>query len=99
MVHFVQEGAMVRTIGVRSLRPRLSRAVDEVSEHLDRYVITKRGKPVAVLMGVDDYEGLLETLEIMSDKSLMKRIRRAERELKKGKGRSLEEINRDLALV
>ena len=44
---------MVRTVGIRGLRPRLSRVVDEVSEHLDRYVITKRGKPVAKLIPLE----------------------------------------------
>ncbi len=32
-------------------------------------------------MSVDDYEGLLETIEILSDAELMKRIKKAEKEI------------------
>lgn len=37
------------TIGIRELKNRASRVVDEVREREEEYVVTKRGKPVAVL--------------------------------------------------
>ena len=58
---------MVNTISVRELRPTLSKVIDNIHKKFDRYVITKRGKPEVVMMSIDDYEGLLETLEIESD--------------------------------
>ena len=65
-----------------------------------RYVVTRRGKPEAVILGIEDYESLLETLEIERDPSLVRRLRKAQGEIKKGKkGRSLQEIDRELGLV
>ncbi len=50
------------------------------------------GIPVADLLSKKDYEGWLETLEIMSDKKAMKDIRRAEKELREGKSYSFEDV-------
>ena len=90
---------MVNTISVRELRPTLSKVIDNIHKKFDRYVITKRGKPEVVMMSIDDYEGLLETLEIESDPELMKRLKKAEEDMKKGKGKSLEQIHKELGIV
>ena len=36
-------------------RSKLSEIVDRVSEHGDTYVVSKRQKPVAVIIGIDRY--------------------------------------------
>ena len=55
-------------------------------EHSDQTIaITKNGVPEAVLMSMRKFRGLLETLEILSDKNAMKSIRRSIGEAKKGK--------------
>lgn len=83
---------MVKNVSIRQLRAHLANVVDDVSTRLDRYVISKRGKPAAVLMCVDDYEGWLETLEIMSSKAAMADIKKARGELKRGKYFTFEEV-------
>jgi len=90
---------MVNTISVRELRPKLSKVIDDIHKKFDRYVITRRGKPEVVMMSIDDYEGLLETLEIESDPEWMADIRQAEKDIKNGKGVSLEEARRRLGIV
>jgi len=90
---------MVNTISVRELRPKLSKVIDDIHKKFDRYVITRRGKPEVVMMSIDDYEGLLETLEIESDPELMKRLKKAEEDMKKGKGKTLEQIHKELGIV
>ena len=52
-----------------------------------------------VMMSIDDYEGLLETLEIESDPEWMADIREAQEEMKEGKGKSLEQIHKELGIV
>src|SRR5271170_3583239 len=84
---------MLNTISVRELRPKLSQVIDNIHKKFDRYVITRRGKPEVVMMSIDDYEGLLETLEIESDPELMADIRQAQKDMKNGKGKSLEQIH------
>jgi prevent-host-death family protein len=83
---------MVKNISVRQLRAHLADVLDGVTNNLDRYVISKCGKPEAVLMCVDDYESWLETLEIMSSKETMGDIKIARAELKAGKHFTFEEV-------
>jgi len=54
---------MVNTITLKELRPELPAIIKKIDSRLDRYVVTRRGKPVAVMISPDDYEGLLETVE------------------------------------
>lgn len=62
------------------------------NKRLERFLITKQGKPAAVLMNADEFEGWLETLEIMSDKKALKEIRQAKREIEQGKSKSFKEV-------
>jgi antitoxin YefM len=87
---------MTRTITLKELRPELPHVVDAVESKLDRYIVTRRGHPVMMLISPEDYEGLLETIEILSDKSAAKRIRKSWREAKTGKRISLEALRRRL---
>src|SRR5207237_7222939 len=42
----------------------------------DKVVITKNGIPKAVLIHYEDFEGLLETIDILSDRKTLKGVRR-----------------------
>jgi prevent-host-death family protein len=85
---------MVNTITLKELRPELPGVIKDIDTKLDRYIVMKRGKPVAVMMSPDDYESLLETIEILSDKESVRRIKKAKREIAKGKTISLEALRR-----
>ena len=88
---------MVNMITLKELRPELPDVIKHIDSRLDRYVVTKRGKPIAVMMSPDDYEGLLETIEILSDKDTAKRIKQAKVEIKQGKTVSLQELKRKIS--
>lgn len=90
---------MVNTITLKELRPELPKVIKDIDKKLDRYIITKRGKPVAIVMSVDDYEGFLETIEILSNKKLMRKIKKAKKEVKEGKTISLEELRQKIEKV
>ncbi len=90
---------MVNTISIRELRPKLADILKSVHERFDRYIITKRGRPEAVIMGIEDYESILETMEIQSDKALMLRLKKAEKDIKNKKGTPLEKVRKELGLV
>lgn len=62
-------------------RNRLSEIVDEVTATGSEFVITLHGKPAAVVMGYEDYESLIETLNILSDTETMKALTEAEDDL------------------
>src|SRR5438093_13044367 len=75
---------------------RLSEVADRLEREHGRVVITKHGRPAAVVLSIDDLEGLEETLEIVSDPRLMRRVRKASAEIAAGKA---VELSRDTALA
>jgi prevent-host-death family protein len=84
------------TVSMTEMRPRLSELLSRAREHFDRFVITRRGRAEAVLLSADEFEGLLETLEILSDRALVKKLVEADDELAQGGGHSLDEVRREL---
>jgi PHD/YefM family antitoxin component YafN of YafNO toxin-antitoxin module len=87
---------MVNTITLKKLRPGLPKVIKDIDAKLDRYIVMKRGKPVAVMLNPDDYEGLLETIEILSDKDAVRRIKKAKRDIAEGKTITLEDLRRKI---
>ncbi|MBI4375617.1 MAG: type II toxin-antitoxin system Phd/YefM family antitoxin [Elusimicrobia bacterium] len=90
---------MAKTVSLKELRPNLPKIMANVDQKFDRYIVTKRGRPLAVILSTDDYEGLLETIEILQAPACLRRISRAKKEMRAGKVRSLEEIHRSLDRV
>ena len=68
----------METTSLADAKNRLSELVNAVEGTWERVTITKNGKPVAVLIAVDDLESLTETLEILSDPEAMSAIAEAE---------------------
>jgi len=90
---------MTKSVTLKALRPRLPQIIDEIDSKMDRFVITKRGKPVALMISVDDYESLLETLDVLSNTHLVKNIRAAEADMEGGRIKTLEKIEKELGIV
>jgi prevent-host-death family protein len=74
------------------IKKRLSEIVDGVEERHDRVVLTRHGRPAAVIISPDELESLEETLEILSDPRAMRAIRKAQAEIDAGKGLSGDEL-------
>lgn len=87
---------MVKTFPITKAREELATLVDNAHKKLDEYVITVNGSPAAVLMSVSEYESWKETVDILSDKALMKAIKKGEKEIKRGEFVTLEELEKDL---
>jgi antitoxin YefM len=75
---------MEKTISLKNVRPQLPAVVDEVDTQMSRYIITKRGKPVAIMISIDDYNSMHETLDILADKELVKGIAEGMKDIKAG---------------
>jgi prevent-host-death family protein len=67
-------------LSLADVKNRLSEVVDRLEREHGRVVITKHGRPAAVMLSVDDLESLEETLEVLSNPTLMADIREAEAE-------------------
>ena len=72
------------TLPLAEIKKRLSEIVDGVEQKHDRVVLTRNGRPAAVILSPDDLESLEETLAILSNPSAMQEIREAESQIDKG---------------
>jgi antitoxin YefM len=66
------------------VKNRLSEVVDRLEREHGRVIITKHGRPAAVVITIEDLEDLEETLNVMSDPKLMRRVRQAQSEIDTG---------------
>jgi len=82
----------VRRVTISAARDRLGTIVHDVGRSSRPYEITRRGKPTAIIMSVDEFEGLQDTVEFLSDASAMRAIRRSERDVQAGRVRRWEDV-------
>lgn len=61
-------------MALKDVKDHLSEVVEQVEREHDRVVITKHGRPAAVVLSVDDLASLEETLDIAGRPALMKQI-------------------------
>jgi antitoxin YefM len=71
-------------IPVTKAKANLLDLVRKIKDTDDTIAITKNGMPEVVLISMDKFQGLLETMEILSDEKAMKAIRKSIREADKG---------------
>lgn len=83
---------MTETLPLSSVKARLSEIVDRVEGEHDRVIVTRNGKPAAVLISHDDLEGLEETLAVLTDPRLLERIRAGEDAARAGDVVSLDDL-------
>lgn len=85
------------TFPLSHVKAHLSEITDRVEGQHDRIVVTRKGRPAAVLVSPEDLESLEETLAILSDPELMQQVRESEAEFERGeKGVTLEELKAEL---
>ncbi len=84
-------------MSLADVRNRLSDVVADVESTHARVVVTKHGRPAAVLISPDDLASLEETLGILSTPGALESIRDAERELARGETFDEATIRADLA--
>ena len=87
-----------RNLTVSQARDNLYDLIDEVGLNLRSFIISHHGKPTAVVMPVEDLESWDESLEIMSNKKLMRAIAQGKKEYKQGKTHKYEDVIKELGL-
>jgi len=84
------------TVTLSDAKSHLPRMLADVSDLGEWYVITRSGRPAGVLLSVEEYEGLCETLEILADAELASCIRQGLEEASRGEKVGHEELWSDL---
>ena len=84
---------MAKILSISEVKTRLPELVTRVEEREEEIVVTRKGKPAAVLVNYAEYERLKETLDVLSDPALIQQIHSSQRFYAKGgKGLSFEEV-------
>ena len=79
-------------IPVTKAKSTLLELVRKIQDSEDTIAITKNGVPEVVLISMNKYLGLLETMEILADEKAMKSIRKSIQEANKGMWVDFDEV-------
>lgn len=90
---------VAKTVPFTEARAHLSDLVDEVEQRHEHVVITRNGRPAAVVVSADEYEQLEETLEILGDEDTLTALRESEEDVQAGRVFTLDSVRRELGLA
>ncbi len=84
----------MKTLSLSEVKMKLSSLVDLVNSTDEELVITKNGRPAAVIVSSDEFDSWKETIAIRSDAELMSEIKKGLTALKKNNTKvyTLEEL-------
>jgi len=84
----------MKTLSLSEAKMKLSGLIDLVNASDEQVMITRNGRPAAVLVSPEEFENWKETIAIRSDSALMKEIKSGLKALKtkKAKEQTLEEL-------
>ncbi len=83
---------MTKTIPLAEAKKNLSSLIKDMDEKYDRFTITKNGVSKAVVLSSEEFDGLMETLDILSNKEEREGIARAKAQVEKRQTVSLKSI-------
>ena len=76
---------MTETLSLAHIKAHLSEIVDRVEHQHDRIVLTRNGRPAAILVSPEDLEALEDTLDLLSDPQALAQISHARDEISEGR--------------
>ena len=83
---------MTKTMSLKQARSRFSSLIDKADRLSERFIVTKNGAPKAVVMGADEYESWVETLELLSNPKAVKALQQGLKDAKGGRVRSFKDV-------
>ena len=79
-------------IPITKAKSKLLYIIRKIENSDDTVALTKNGVPEAVLLSMNKFESLVETLEVLSDEKAMKSIRKSIKEARDGKWLDFDEV-------
>ncbi len=83
---------MLEAISITEARKDLLHLIDRVEGGLYRFMVTRHGKPVAVVISYEEYSRMVETLRLIEDRELARGIKQGLAEAGQGKLIALRDI-------
>lgn len=72
------------TLPVSEAKQRFTEIVKNAERLFDRYLITKNGKEAAIVLSAEEYQNLLETLDILASKKEVRAIAEGAAHVRRG---------------
>ncbi|MGD0489030.1 MAG: type II toxin-antitoxin system Phd/YefM family antitoxin [Syntrophorhabdales bacterium] len=83
---------MTKTIPLADAKKNLSSIVKDVEEKYDRFTVTRNGVDKAVILSSEEFQGLVETLDVLSSREEREAVARAKEQVKRHETISLEAL-------
>ncbi|MFY4727615.1 type II toxin-antitoxin system Phd/YefM family antitoxin [Nitrospira sp. BLG_2] len=83
---------MTKTMSLKEARSRFSSLIDKADRLSERFIVTKNGTPKAVVMGAEEYESWVETLELLSNPKTVKALQQGLKDAKAGRVHSFKDV-------
>jgi prevent-host-death family protein len=84
------------TISISEARKRIFELAEEVQKPSNYYTLTENGRPKAVLMSAEEFDSIMETIDILGDSNILENIKKAEEEYKRGEFQTWEELKKEI---
>jgi len=87
------------TITAKSIRSCFGEILNKVHYSHQPYIVTRQNKPLVVMLGLEEYEDMLDLLDTMAeqlDPKFQKSLLKGRKEIEQGKGGSLADIKKIL---
>lgn len=98
----MRSNPLPKTISATEASNRFGAMIDEASRGRSLFVVTRMGKPQAVVLGMDQYRELVERLETVNelkDKPYLASIAEAREDFKVGRTLTLKELDEELGFT
>ena len=80
---------------VTKVKRNLLTILKSMEEDEATIAITRNGEPVSVMMTLSRYKGLMETIDILSDKQILRSLEKSKKDFKSGRVLSHDEVWQD----
>ena len=86
------------TYTLSQARKHFPELVEKSHTLFEEYVVSRKGIPTAVIVDYELFESMKETLNIILDKKLSQRLRKAREEMKAGAGKNWTKLRKELGI-
>ncbi len=86
---------MTTTVSLTDAKNKLSKLVKDTAETTQQVVISVNGRKQVMLISMEEYESLMETIEILKDQTLVKKIISSMEDIQKGNVVDFDNIRRE----
>ena len=83
-------------LSISEARKKIFKIAEDVQKPSTYYTLTEHGKPKMVLMSAEEFESLMEDLEILNNPKILADIKKAEDEFARGEYITLQELEKEL---